>query len=107
MVAAEMNETATYLLDWAQTLSITIFGVMGVTWPLHLYFINRTDKEALIQQDRSDKEHALKLLEYDRSLKRDKEVIAQVVNEVFQKNLKELKENYFEVQRLIRDGQLK
>lgn len=101
------NEIATYLLDWVKMLSGIALGVLSTAWPIKLYLTNRDKLAAEDTLDKRAKEHELKKLEYERQLKRDREVIEHIVNVAFERNLSEMRATFMEMQRLLKEGFLK
>jgi molybdopterin synthase catalytic subunit len=91
-----VNESASFLLEWIKDISIVFTAVGAVSWPFCGYLKNK-----------SNNEYKLKILEYERQEKKDKEVIQSIVQTAFDQNLAELKQTYMEVVGYLKRGELK
>lgn len=90
------NETASFLLEWIKDISMVVAAVGSASWPFCGYLKNK-----------SNNEYKLKVLEYERQEKKDKEIIQDIVQDAFDRNLSEFKQTYMEIQSQIRRGELK
>ena len=101
------NEVAIFLLDWLKQISLVLTGIGTVTWPLYLYMKSRSSEESNLVNKKIDQEHELKLLDHERQLKKDSDIIIKIARETFKEEIYEIQRKYIEIKEELARGTYK